>query len=44
VPIFLTSLVLGNIVGTTKFVTLFTLDMPGWLQSITPSPVRDVRV
>lgn len=39
--IFLTSLVLGNIVGTTKFVTLFTLDMPGWLQSITPSLVRD---
>ncbi|HKK61459.1 MAG TPA: queuosine precursor transporter [Bacteroidales bacterium] len=41
VSIFLTSLVLGNIVGTTKFVTLFTLDMPTWLQSITPALVRD---
>jgi uncharacterized PurR-regulated membrane protein YhhQ (DUF165 family) len=41
VGIFITSLVLGNIVGTTKFVTLFTLDMPGWLQAITPSLVRD---
>jgi len=39
--IFLTSLVLGNVVGTTKFVTLFTLDMPVWLQSITPGLVRD---
>lgn len=39
--VFLTSLVLGNVIGTTKFVTIFTLDMPGWLQSITPSLVRD---
>ena len=38
--IFLTSLVLGNIIGTTKFVTIFTIDMPGWLQSITPELVR----
>jgi queuosine precursor transporter len=41
VGIFLTSLVLGNIVGTTKFITLFTLNLPYWLQSITPSLVRD---
>jgi queuosine precursor transporter len=41
VGVFITSLVLGNIVGTTKFITLFTLDMPVWLQSITPSLVRD---
>lgn len=41
VGVFITSLVLGNIVGTTKFVTIFTFVMPGWLQSITPSLVRD---
>lgn len=39
--IFLTSLVLGNVIGTTKFVTLFTLDLPGWMQAITPALVRD---
>jgi len=39
--IFLTSLVLGNVIGTTKFVTIFSLELPGWLQSITPSLVRD---
>ena len=41
VGVFITSLVLGNIVGTTKFVTIFSFMMPGWLQSITPSLVRD---
>lgn len=39
--VFLTSLVLGNVIGTTKFVTLFSLDLPGWLQSLVPSLVRD---
>ena len=39
--IFLTALVLGNVIGTTKFVTIFTLTLPDWLQSITPSLVRD---
>lgn len=39
--IFLTALVFGNIVGTTKFVSIFSFEMPGWLQSITPSLVRD---
>ena len=39
--VFITALVLGNVIGTTKFVTLFTLDMPTWLQAITPSIVRD---
>jgi len=39
--IFLTSLVLGNVIGTTKFVTIFSMDLPGWLQSIIPSLVRD---
>lgn len=41
VGVFITSLVLGNIVGTTKFVTIFSLRMPEWLQLITPSLVRD---
>lgn len=39
--IFLTSLVLGNVIGTTKFVTLFSFDLPGWLRAITPELVRD---
>lgn len=34
-------MVIGNIVGTTKFVTIFSFTMPGWLQSITPALVRD---
>ncbi|MDZ7808249.1 MAG: queuosine precursor transporter [Gracilimonas sp.] len=36
-----TALVLGNVIGTTKFVTLFSMDLPNWLRSITPSIVRD---
>lgn len=39
--LFIASLVMGNIIGTTKFVTIFSFTMPGWLQSITPSLVRD---
>ncbi|MCH2451262.1 MAG: queuosine precursor transporter [Gracilimonas sp.] len=39
--VFITALVLGNVIGTTKFVTLFNLDMPTWLQAITPSIVRN---
>jgi len=39
--VFITSLVLGNIIGTTKFVTIFSFVMPEWLQSMTPSLVRD---
>lgn len=39
--IFLTALVLGNVIGTTKFVTIFSFEMPSWLQAITPSLVRD---
>ncbi len=39
--IFLTSLVLGNVIGTTKFVTLFSIELPAWLKSITPAIVRD---
>lgn len=39
--IFLTALVLGNVIGTTKFVTIFSFEMPSWLQAVTPSLVRD---
>lgn len=39
--VFLTSLVLGNVIGTTKFVTIFSLDLPSWLQAITPELVRN---
>lgn len=41
VGVFITSLVIGNIVGTTKFVTIFSFTMPNWMQSITPVLVRD---
>ncbi|WP_340106910.1 queuosine precursor transporter [Rhodohalobacter sp. 8-1] len=39
--IFLISLVLGNAIGTTKFITLFSFDLPPWLKEVTPSLVRD---
>lgn len=39
--LFLTSLVLGNVIGTTKFVTLFEMDLPDWLAAITPELVRE---
>jgi len=42
--IFLTSLVLGNVIGTTKFVTIFSMELPTWLKSITPSLVRDQNI
>jgi len=41
VGIFLTSLVLGNVIGTTKFITLFSFELPDWLREIMPSLVRD---
>lgn len=34
--IFLTSLVLGNVIGTTKFVTLFSIQLPVWLRDVVP--------
>ena len=37
--IFLTALVLGNIIGTTKFVTLFSVDLPIWLNDLIPEIV-----
>lgn len=39
--IFLTSLVLGNVIGTTKFVTIFSIELPGWLKAITPEMIRN---
>lgn len=42
--IFLTSLVLGNVIGTTKFVTIFSIDLPGWLERLTPRMVQDAGI
>lgn len=39
--IFLTALVMGNIIGTTKFVTLFSLTFPEWMLGLVPAIVRD---
>lgn len=39
--VFLTSLVLGNVIGTTKFVTIFSMELPRWLEAITPEMVQD---
>ena len=39
--IFLTSLVLGNVIGTTKFVTIFSLELPSWLEALTPDLIRN---
>lgn len=37
--IFLTSLILGNVIGTTKFVSVLSFEMPDWLLAITPKLV-----
>jgi len=39
--IFLTSLVLGNVIGTTKFVTIFSIELSEWILPIVPELVRD---
>jgi len=39
--LFLTALVMGNIIGTTKFVTLFSITFPGWALRFVPELVRD---
>lgn len=39
--IFLTSLVLGNVIGTTKFVTIFSVELSGWFLAIVPELIRD---
>lgn len=38
--IFLTALIMGNIIGSTKFVTLFTLNLPDWFLPMVPELVR----
>ena len=42
--IFLTSLVLGNVIGTTKFVTIFSLELPSWLEALIPDLIRNGRI
>ncbi|MGK7369417.1 MAG: queuosine precursor transporter [Candidatus Halalkalibacterium sp. M3_1C_030] len=42
--IFLTSLVLGNVIGTTKFVTIFSMELPRWLERLTPDMVQEAGV
>ena len=39
--IFLTALVMGNIIGTTKFVTLMSITFPDWALRFVPDLVRD---
>lgn len=41
VGIFLTSLVLGNIIGTTKFITIFSVELPVGLRNLIPPLIRD---
>ncbi len=42
--VFLTALVMGNIIGTTKFATLFQINLPDWMIGFVPSLVRDASV
>jgi uncharacterized integral membrane protein (TIGR00697 family) len=42
--IFLTSLILGNVIGTTKFVTLFSIELSQGLRSVIPPLIRDDNV
>lgn len=39
--IFVTALVMGNIIGTTKFITLLSFDLPNWSLPLFPELVRD---
>lgn len=39
--IFLTSLVLGNVIGTTKFVTIFSIELTGWMREALPELIQD---
>lgn len=39
--IFLTSLVLGNVIGTTKFVTIFSIELSDWVLPVVPELIRD---
>lgn len=42
--IFLTSLVIGNVIGTTKFVTIFSVELSGGWRNVIPSLVRDQNI
>lgn len=39
--VFLTALIMGNIIGSTKFITLFSLNLPNWMLGLVPELVRD---
>jgi len=39
--IFLTSLVLGNVIGTTKFVTIFSVELSPWMVQTVPQIIQD---
>jgi queuosine precursor transporter len=39
--VFITSLVIANLIGTTKFIHLFTLQLPEWLLPLVPVLVRN---
>lgn len=39
--VFLTALIMGNIIGSTKFVTLFAITLPEWILPLVPELVRD---
>lgn len=39
--LFLTALVMGNIIGTTKFIQLFSWNIPDWLLPLVPEMVRE---
>lgn len=42
--VFLTALVLGNLIGTTKFIHLFSIHIPEWFLPLVPQIVRDGNV
>lgn len=39
--IFLTALVLGNVIGTTKFVTIFSVELSDWMLDVVPPLIRE---
>ncbi|MFW5687669.1 MAG: queuosine precursor transporter [Bacteroidota bacterium] len=39
--VFITALILGNLIGTTKFIHLFTIHLPDWFLPLVPALVRD---
>lgn len=39
--VFITALLLGNLIGTTKFIHLFSLQLPNWFLPLVPAMVRD---